>query len=340
MNVAGPLDPPKLLLELLTGDTDALGHELRWVYATDLLEPEPFLTGGELVLTSEGWYREPADCALFAASLAAGGAVAVIAGDLLLGEVPPALVESALGPRSGGPYRRRRRQRGLTVLASLGDTVGDDLKLAEVLRERFTALAGAAQGPRISFGLSSTVATPDGIPRPGRGAARRTPGRTRIQTALRGHRPRPRLAPPPARRSAGRDQTGLPRTASRALEEYDRTHGAEFLRTHTTAPGAPQPPDSTSTSAPCTTASAASDSSPAATSPAPATASTCTSPAPSPAPPADGPSPHGQERCGGLLTQSSTTITTDRPPSAHSPPTSTDPLEPVIHVGSADLSGF
>ncbi|MFE2375102.1 helix-turn-helix domain-containing protein [Streptomyces sp. NPDC059398] len=94
MNVADLLALPGLRLELLTGDTEALSRELRWVYTTDLLEPEAFLTGGELVLTSEGWYREPADCALFAASLSAGGAAAVVAGDLLLGEVPPALAEA------------------------------------------------------------------------------------------------------------------------------------------------------------------------------------------------------------------------------------------------------
>lgn len=115
MRVADVLGMPELGLTLLTGaggtegggtgtggngggDTvDALERELRWVYATDLLEPAAFLNGGELVLTSEGWYRTPADCATFAASLAAGGAVALVAGDILLGEVPPALVDACAG---------------------------------------------------------------------------------------------------------------------------------------------------------------------------------------------------------------------------------------------------
>ncbi|MEV8452353.1 PucR family transcriptional regulator ligand-binding domain-containing protein [Streptomyces sp. NPDC052095] len=135
MNVADLLDMPEMRLGLLTGDADALGRELRWVYATDLLEPEPFLTGGELVLTSEGWYREPADCETFVASLMAGGAAAVVAGDLLLGEVPPALVracarhglpllaappEISYSTLSRSVIDRINRERGLQLGAILG----------------------------------------------------------------------------------------------------------------------------------------------------------------------------------------------------------------------------
>ncbi len=129
--------------EATDGDRAGLARELRWVYATDLLEPATFLTGGELVLTSEGWYRTPADCETFAASLAEGGAAALVAGDLLLGEVPPALVEACA-------------QRGIPVLAAppeisygaLSRTVIDrinrerGLELADVLG-RHRRLVGA-----------------------------------------------------------------------------------------------------------------------------------------------------------------------------------------------------
>ncbi|MFE7302386.1 PucR family transcriptional regulator [Streptomyces sp. NPDC057579] len=93
MRVADLPAMPELRLALLAdGGPGGLDREVRWVYTTDLLEPAAFLSGGELVLTSEGWYRTEADCETFAASLAQGGAAALVAGDILLGEVPPALV--------------------------------------------------------------------------------------------------------------------------------------------------------------------------------------------------------------------------------------------------------
>ncbi|MFH9728225.1 helix-turn-helix domain-containing protein [Streptomyces sp. NPDC017254] len=144
MRVSDLLDLPDTRLALLTGDPESLARELRWVYATDLLEPEPFLTGGELVLTSEGWYREPADCAVFAASLASGGAAAVVAGDLLLGEVPPALVracaehrlpllaappEVSYGTLSRTVIDRINRERG----RALGEILGRHRRLVQAL---------------------------------------------------------------------------------------------------------------------------------------------------------------------------------------------------------------
>ncbi|MFI8423602.1 helix-turn-helix domain-containing protein [Streptomyces sp. NPDC085479] len=127
------------------GDGD-LDRELRWVYTTDLLEPATFLTGGELVLTSEGWYGTPADCETFAASLAAGGAAALVAGDLLLGEVPPALVEAcgrrgipvlaappeiSYGTLSRTVIERINRERGL----ELADVLGRHRRLVGALVE-------------------------------------------------------------------------------------------------------------------------------------------------------------------------------------------------------------
>ncbi|MEU8762877.1 PucR family transcriptional regulator ligand-binding domain-containing protein [Streptomyces sp. NPDC048659] len=139
---------PELGLTLLTpeGEHTGLARELRWVYATDLLEPAAFLTGGELVLTSEGWYRTPADCETFAASLAEGGAAALVAGDLLLGEVPPALVEAcgrhgipvlaappqiSYGALSRTVIDRINRERGL----ELADVLGRHRRLVAALVE-------------------------------------------------------------------------------------------------------------------------------------------------------------------------------------------------------------
>ncbi|MEU2509725.1 helix-turn-helix domain-containing protein [Streptomyces sp. NPDC007863] len=148
----------ELGLTLLTPDGD-LARELRWVYATDLLEPAAFLTGGELVLTSEGWYRTPADCETFAASLADGGAAALVAGDLLLGEVPPLLVEAC-------------ERRGIPVLAApseisygtLSRTVIERInrergrELADVLGRHRRLVAALVEGADLG-GLVAMLAT-------------------------------------------------------------------------------------------------------------------------------------------------------------------------------------
>ncbi|MEU4025745.1 helix-turn-helix domain-containing protein [Streptomyces anulatus] len=131
MRVIDVLGMPELGLTLLPGAHEGLERELRWVYTTDLLEPAAFLTGGELVLTSEGWYRTPADCTVFAASLAAGGAAALIAGDILLGEVPPALAAACA-------------QHGIPVLAAPPDISYSTLSrtvIERINRERGQELA-------------------------------------------------------------------------------------------------------------------------------------------------------------------------------------------------------
>lgn len=69
-----------------------VGHErlddpIRWVHVTDLPDPAPYLSGGELILTSALWYRSPQDAAVFAASLASRGVhalgVALVSGSVL-----------------------------------------------------------------------------------------------------------------------------------------------------------------------------------------------------------------------------------------------------------------
>ncbi|MEV0323754.1 PucR family transcriptional regulator [Streptomyces sp. NPDC050658] len=159
MNVADLLDMPDLRLDLLTGDADALGHELRWVYATDLLAPEPFLTGGELVLTSEGWYREPADCEVFVASLVAGGAAAVVAGDLLLGEVPAALTDACA--RHGLPLLAAPPEVSYSTLSrSVIDRINRErgLQLGEILGRHRRLVQALVDGADLG-GLTAMLAT-------------------------------------------------------------------------------------------------------------------------------------------------------------------------------------
>ncbi|MEU1231156.1 helix-turn-helix domain-containing protein [Streptomyces sp. NPDC005828] len=158
MHVRDLLGEQGLRLELLTPGVP-LDRELRWVYTTDLLEPAAFLGGGELVLTSEGWYRTPADCETFAASLAEGGAAALVAGDLLLGEVPPLLVEAC-------------ERRGIPVLAApseisygaLSRTVIERInrergrELADVLGRHRRLVAALVEGADLG-GLVAMLAT-------------------------------------------------------------------------------------------------------------------------------------------------------------------------------------
>ncbi|MEL5958350.1 helix-turn-helix domain-containing protein [Streptomyces sp. CLV115] len=158
MRVRDLLGEPGLRLELLTPGVP-LDRELRWVYTTDLLEPAAFLGGGELVLTSEGWYRTPADCETFAASLDQGGAAALVAGDLLLGEVPPLLVEAC-------------ERRGIPVLAApseisygaLSRTVIERInrergrELADVLGRHRRLVAALVEGADLG-GLVAMLAT-------------------------------------------------------------------------------------------------------------------------------------------------------------------------------------
>lgn len=100
MRVEDLLGIPELRLALLAGAA-GLGREVRGVYASDLIDPRPDLSGGEIVLTTAAWYREAADGARFVRAITDGGVVAVVAGDVVHGEVPHALVEMC--KRAGMP---------------------------------------------------------------------------------------------------------------------------------------------------------------------------------------------------------------------------------------------
>jgi len=80
-------------LRLLTPETDAvLDRPVRRVFTTDLRDPGRYLTGDDLVLSGLIWHRGPDDSAEFAALLAARGACALGAGQVLLGHIPEDLI--------------------------------------------------------------------------------------------------------------------------------------------------------------------------------------------------------------------------------------------------------
>ncbi len=52
LRLADVLADPDLSLRLADGDPAALNHPVRWCAVTELADPRPFLSGGELVLTT------------------------------------------------------------------------------------------------------------------------------------------------------------------------------------------------------------------------------------------------------------------------------------------------
>lgn len=81
------------LRSLATADLDV---PVRWVTVSELPDPAPFLTGGELVLTTGARLDGPEECARYVGLLAAGGAAGLGFGTgPARREVPSALVEAA-----------------------------------------------------------------------------------------------------------------------------------------------------------------------------------------------------------------------------------------------------
>lgn len=85
---------PRLQLRLLHEPAGALDQPVRRVMTTDLLEPARYLSGGELVISGMIWRRTPQDSETFVAGLVEGGAIALAAGDALLGSVPEDVVDA------------------------------------------------------------------------------------------------------------------------------------------------------------------------------------------------------------------------------------------------------
>ncbi len=128
------VEAPGLGLRLLLAPEDALDRPVRRAITTDLLEPSRYLTGGELVVTGLMWRRSPADSQTFVASLVEGGAIALAAGDALLGSVPDDLVAAC-------------RRHGLPLVE-----VPEEVSFADLL-EHCAAATGSRAGARMSASL-------------------------------------------------------------------------------------------------------------------------------------------------------------------------------------------
>ncbi|MEE1787420.1 PucR family transcriptional regulator [Streptomyces sp. SP17BM10] len=93
MRVRDLLAPGAPRLRLLAAE-DELDRQVSGVMTTDLHDPGRYLHGGELVLTGMLWRTGPADSERFVRTIAAGGAVALAAGEAEVGPVPEDLVEA------------------------------------------------------------------------------------------------------------------------------------------------------------------------------------------------------------------------------------------------------
>lgn len=93
MRVRDLLAPGAPGLRLLAAEEE-LDRQVSGVMTTDLQDPGRYLHGGELVLTGMLWRTGPADSERFVRTLAAGGAVALAAGQAEVGPVPEDLVEA------------------------------------------------------------------------------------------------------------------------------------------------------------------------------------------------------------------------------------------------------
>ncbi|MGA5821855.1 PucR family transcriptional regulator [Kitasatospora sp. NPDC094028] len=93
MRVRDLLAPGAPRLRLLAAEEE-LDRQVGGVMTTDLQDPGRYLHGGELVLTGMLWRTGPADSERFVRTIAAGGAVALAAGEAEVGPVPEDLVEA------------------------------------------------------------------------------------------------------------------------------------------------------------------------------------------------------------------------------------------------------
>lgn len=96
LTVGELLSRAHLRLELIVpGDLD---RAIRWVHASDLPDPAPYLRGNEVVLTTGIWYWHGTAPSSFAASLGHVNAAALGFGtNPLVGEVPPELIQACEG---------------------------------------------------------------------------------------------------------------------------------------------------------------------------------------------------------------------------------------------------
>lgn len=91
------LADPALALRLVTGDYTQLARDVRWVAVTELADPRPFLSGGELVLTTGLRQRTSAAQREFVDRLAEAGVAAIGFGTgLTHASVPAATLAAAV----------------------------------------------------------------------------------------------------------------------------------------------------------------------------------------------------------------------------------------------------
>ncbi|HEY2297840.1 MAG TPA: helix-turn-helix domain-containing protein [Jatrophihabitans sp.] len=125
---------PELRLSLLHEPEQALDRQVRRVCATDLLHPQRYLSGEDLVLTGLVWRRSPVDSEVFVRALVAGRAAALAAGDALLGFIPDDLVAAC-------------RRHGLPLIE-----VSTEVSFADIIEYLVTAVT-AERGERLSASL-------------------------------------------------------------------------------------------------------------------------------------------------------------------------------------------
>ncbi|TCL80347.1 MULTISPECIES: helix-turn-helix domain-containing protein [unclassified Rathayibacter] len=129
------LDAPTLRIRAVHTTEEALAREVNWTFTTDLLDPRRYLARDQLVLTGMMWRRTAEDSETFVAAVASSGAVALLAGEGLLGFVPDDLVAAC-------------RAHGVALFA-----VPADVSFASITAHLSNALAGDRVA-RLTAGLA------------------------------------------------------------------------------------------------------------------------------------------------------------------------------------------
>lgn len=88
------LDASQLGIRCLYSVDGVNDREVNWTYTTDLLDPGRYLSPGQLVMTGMVWRKNPRDSDIFVERVANAGAIALFAGEGLLGYVPDDVVSA------------------------------------------------------------------------------------------------------------------------------------------------------------------------------------------------------------------------------------------------------
>lgn len=93
MRLIDLLELDELGLSVVAG-SEGLDRQIRWVYTTDLIDPRPYLSGGELVLTSTLWRQTAADSDRFVQALVARNVAGLVGGHDAHGAMPEDLIDA------------------------------------------------------------------------------------------------------------------------------------------------------------------------------------------------------------------------------------------------------